>query len=158
MKRWMIFLCVLSAAILHGQDAFTWQMEVDSFMNRWHHAAAVADEDVFFGSMHKDCIYIGTDSSEYWLRDELKAWSAKYFDRESAWAFTPISRNSYRQGASDLIWFDELLETWMGPCRASGIIMDTPEGLRLKHYHLSIAVPNDVVNGYLQLIGRPAKN
>src|SRR5688572_28513368 len=57
-------------------------MLIDSLINAWHHAAAVADEDGFFGRMSDDGIYIGTDATERWLRDELRAWSAKYFDGE----------------------------------------------------------------------------
>ena len=48
-------------------------------MNAWHKAAATADEDTFFGSMTADAIYIGTDATERWLRDELKEWSKEYF-------------------------------------------------------------------------------
>ena len=57
---------------------------IDSLANVWHHAAAVADEKTFFGWMTEDGIYIGTDATERWLRDELAVWSKKYFDKESA--------------------------------------------------------------------------
>ncbi len=64
---------------------------IDTVMNRWHHAAAVADEDVFFGLMTENCDYIGTDPSEHWKRDELKKWSEKFFQRDSAWDFSNYS-------------------------------------------------------------------
>ncbi len=68
-------------------------MTIDSLLNQWHHAAAVADEDAFFGRMTEEAIYIGTDAAERWLRDELKEWSKEFFNRETAWAFKPLSRN-----------------------------------------------------------------
>ena len=128
-------------------------------MDTWHRAAATADEDVFFGSMTADGIYIGTDASEYWHRDEMKAWSQKFFQRDSAWVFHPQQRHIYITDRGDLAWFDELLDTWMGPCRASGVIERQKDNQwKLKHYHLSIAVPNEVVNDYLPLIGvKPRK-
>ena len=53
-----------------------------------------------------------------------------------------------------LAWFDELLDTWMGTCRASGVVQLINGRWYISHYHLSIAVPNDVVDGYLELIGK----
>ena len=37
---------------------------VHAFLNDWHHAAAVADADAFYGAMAADAIYLGTDASE----------------------------------------------------------------------------------------------
>lgn len=129
--------------------------EINTLMDNWHKAAATADEDVFFGSMTEDGIYIGTDASERWLRDELKEWSKKYFDRESAWSFTPTERNVTVSADGKLAWFDELLDTWMGACRSSGVVVMTEDGWKIKHYHLSIAVPNDVVEDYLKILKEP---
>lgn len=130
---------------------------VNQFLDDWHKAAATADEDTFFGSMTQDGIYIGTDASERWLRDELKEWSAKYFDRESAWSFTPIERTITFSDDYSLAWFDELLDTWMGTCRASGVVQYINGEWKIKHYHLSIAVPNDAVDSYLKVLKKMEK-
>ena len=50
--------------------------EIDTLLDRWHRAAATADEDVFFGSMTPDGVYLGTDPTERWLRDEMAEWAA----------------------------------------------------------------------------------
>lgn len=125
---------------------------IDEMINNWHKAAATADEDVFFGSMTEDCIYIGTDKSERWLRDELKDWSAEYFKRDKAWAFTPIEREIYFSDDEKLAWFNETLDTWMGVCRSSGVVTLVDGEWKLKHYHLSITVPNDVVKDFIELV------
>jgi len=132
---------------------------IHRLMDAWHHAAATADEDVFFGSMTADAIYLGTDESERWLRDELKKWSAPYFAKETAWAFTPLDRELYFAEDGVTAWFEEKLATWMGPCRGSGVLTLTDEGWKLKHYNLAMLVPNDKVDGFLKLIGkeRPKK-
>jgi hypothetical protein len=127
---------------------------VDSLINEWHFAAAKADEDAFFGRMTEDGIYIGTDATERWLRDELREWSKEYFKRETAWDFKPLSRNINLGPGGQIAWFDELLDTWMGTCRSSGI-MELIEGeWKIKYYHLSIAVPNDKLDAYRILIGK----
>lgn len=126
---------------------------IHQFMDAWHHAAAVADENVFFGSMTPDGIYLGTDATEHWLRDEMKEWSKKYFERESAWAFTAHDRHVYFSPNGQMAWFDELLDTWMGPCRGSGVLLKTQDGgWKIKHYNLAVAVANDVVNDYIKLL------
>ena len=133
------------------------ESEINELMDRWHQAAAEADEQTFFGSMTEDGVYIGTDASERWLRDEMRTWSQKYFERDSAWDFKPTSRNIQFSEDRSMAWFDELLDTWMGTCRSSGVVVNTEEGWKIKHYHLSIAVPNETVDGYLELIGKPRK-
>lgn len=127
---------------------------IDSLMNAWHHAAAVADEDAFFGRMTADGIYIGTDPTERWLRDELKEWSKEYFKRETAWAFTPLSRNIVYTPGQKVAWLDELLDTWMGVCRSTAILEQIDDEWKIVHYHLSVAVPNDKLDGYRGLIGK----
>lgn len=127
-------------------------MVIDSLINRWHHAAAVADEDVFFGIMTADAIYIGTDPTERWLRDELKAWSKKYFDQDKAWDFKTLSRNVDIGPGGHIAWFDELLDTWMGTCRSTGIVQRIDGDWKIIYYHLSVALPNDKLDGYRLLL------
>lgn len=128
--------------------------EVNELMAGWHQAAAVADEDLFFGSMTTDGIYIGTDISERWTNSEMRVWAQKYFDREVAWAFEPKNRNITFNSEENIGWFDEELETWMGDCRGSGVVVKTAAGWKIKQYHLSIAVPNDKVDSYLKIIDK----
>lgn len=125
---------------------------INQLMDAWHHAAAVADEEKFYGSMTPDGIYLGTDASERWLRDEMKEWSKKYFERESAWAFTAHDRQVYLSQNGQIAWFEELLDTWMGPCRGSGVLQKTADGWKIRHYNLAVAVANDVVNEYIKLL------
>lgn len=128
------------------------EMAIHQFLDAWHHAAAVADEDTFFGGMAPDGIYLGTDATERWLRDDLREWSKKYFERESAWAFTPKNRKVYRSEDGRTAWFEELLDTWVGVCRGSGVLQKTAEGWKITHYNLAVTVPNEVINGFIKLV------
>ncbi len=127
---------------------------IDSLINAWHHAASVADENAFFGRMTEDGIYIGTDPTERWKRDELKEWSKKYFEGESAWSFTPMSRNITVAPGGQIAWFDELLDTWMGVCRSTGIMEKRDGEWMIVHYHLSVSMPNDLLDAYRLLLGK----
>ncbi|NND77773.1 MAG: SnoaL-like domain-containing protein, partial [Flavobacteriales bacterium] len=91
--------------------------EIHQFIDAWHQAAAVADEDIFFGSIADGGIYLGTDKTERWTKEEFMDWGMKYFERDTAWAFTPYDRSIYFAEGGQIAWFEESLDTWMGPCR-----------------------------------------
>jgi hypothetical protein len=145
-KSLILAVCLfLSGAAAHARapiDA-TVKRQVDSFVNEWHDDAAHA-RLAFFDKMAKDGVYIGTDKSELWSRDEFKVWASRFFERKSAWAFKPLKRNVYASGDKSMIWFDEQLDTQMGVCQASGVIRKTATGFEIVHYQLSVAVPNAV--------------
>jgi hypothetical protein len=51
-----------------------------------------------------------------------------------------------------MVWFSELLSTWMGVCRGSGILAMTPQGWKIQQYHLSVTVPNDLIRDFITLV------
>ena len=156
MKQFLIV--ILLSFPLISFDIQDDRINIDRLVDNWHNAAATANEDLFFESMTEDCIYLGTDISERWSRDELRDWSVKFFDRESAWAFEPFERNIHIDEDGIIAWWDEKLETWMGPCRGSGVAKKIDGLWKITHYHLSVAVPNDKMKDLIQLIeGEPTK-
>ena len=143
---WLLLaVCSTPAAAADASASDTQQ--VNAFIDEWHDDAAHA-RSRFFDKMAPGAIYIGTDKTERWTRDELKAWSKKYFERPSAWAFTPLQRNVAFSADKQFIWFDEQLNTQMGVCQASGVVQRTANGLQILHYQLSIAVPNELVDRF----------
>jgi hypothetical protein len=156
MKRFILACCLLLTslgALAQDPDAATRQ-QVNLFIDEWHDDAAHA-RMAYFDKMAKDGVYIGTDKTELWHKDDFKAWARKYFERKSAWAFKRIERNVYVGADKHTIWFDELLDTAMGICRASGVIRKTASaagGFEIEHYQLSIAVPNEVTAPVTKLI------
>ncbi|MFY0672018.1 MAG: nuclear transport factor 2 family protein [Bacteroidia bacterium] len=128
------------------------QKQIDLALNSWHHAAATAKEDAFYNFMTNDCIYLGTDPSEKWYRDELREWAAFAFERDTAWAFYPFEREIYFAKNGQTAWFDEKLKTEkMGECRGSGVVIKTKEGWKLKHYNLSITILNEKMGEFLEI-------
>ena len=122
------------------------------FIDNWHHAATIADEELFFGSLDSNAVYLGTDPDERWFKDEFVNWGMKYFERDTAWDFTPYNRNWEFSEDMNYAWFDELLETHMGICRGSGVVKRNKEGWKIKHYNLALTLPNEKLNEYRKLI------
>ncbi len=130
---------------------------INQFLDDWHHSAAIADEDIFFGSLDSNAVYLGTDPCERWTKQEFMDWGLKYFERDTAWAFTPYNRLLQFSDDGKYAWFDELLETHMGTCRGSGVMQKYPDGWKIKYYNLAVAINNDKMNDYRKLINIPVK-
>ena len=117
---------------------------INGLMNNWHKAAADARLEEYIRFMDKNSIYIGTDANEIWTRDSFNLFCKPYFAKGTTWDFKTIERNVYLDKKNKTAWFDELLKTKMGVCRGSGILIFKKEQWRLKHYVLSMTIPNDV--------------
>lgn len=118
---------------------------IDTMLVSWHKAAADADFDAYFGLMTNDAVFIGTDATENWQISEFRSFSKPYFDKGKAWSFTTLERNIYLDTNQDTAWFDEHLKTQMGICRGSGVVKKEDGVWKVKHYVLSIAIPNENV-------------
>ncbi|UVW27676.1 nuclear transport factor 2 family protein [Massilia sp. H6] len=152
----VLFLGLTGLAHAAADAALTQQ--VNAFIDEWHDDAANA-RLAYFDKMAKDGVYIGTDRTELWVRDDFKSWAKKFFERKSAWSFKATRRNVYASHDKSVIWFDELLDTPnMGPCMASGVLRKTAQGFEIVHYQLSMAVPNAVAGQVTRLIGAQSKN
>ena len=116
---------------------------INTVLNFWHKNAAEANFENYFNSMSDKSIFIGTDASENWSLQEFKDFSKPFFDQGKAWDFTSLERNIYVYDNGELAWFDELLDTWMGVCRGSGVVIKNEGNWEIEHYVLSLTIPND---------------
>ena len=127
---------------------------IDSLASRWHRAAARADSATYFGLMAPDSHYLGTDKTEHWTKEDYLGYAAPYFARGKAWSFRATERHVFYDEDRQLAWWDEVLDTWMGPCRGVGVVeRDGAGGWRIRHYTLSMLVPNERVREVLGVLG-----
>jgi len=124
---------------------------VDSILTGWHQAAAKADFEGYFKAMTSDAIFIGTDATEHWDVSAFKEFSKPYFDRGQAWDFNALERHIFVSEDLQTVWFDELLDTWMKLCRGSGVLKKENGQWKIAHYVLSVTVPNDDINDFINL-------
>jgi hypothetical protein len=148
---------ILSTAILllTGSHAVTGQnthQDIHRFIDQWHLAAASADAKTFFRSMAEKSIFIGTDATERWTKNEFMNFAKPYFDRGKAWDFKPYDRDVHVTSNGKYVWFSELLTTWMGICRGSGVMHKTRNGWEIDQYHLSVTVPNEIIKDFISLV------
>lgn len=150
MKVLLTLLLAIVNLSLYSQN--TDKEIINNLINKWHKDAAIANGDSYFNLMTEDAIYIGTDETEHWTKNQFKSFAKPYFDAGKAWDFTATERNIYFGTDKKVAWFDELLNTWMGVCRGSGVMEKIGGKWKLKHYHLAVAIPNDKIEEVIKVI------
>ena len=145
-----LFSIILVACSNHSKTLSEGEKEstkekINLLLNDWHLAAKEANFDNYFGKMDSISVFIGTDAGENWNKTDFSAFSKPYFDNGKAWDFKTLERNIYLNKDSNFAWFDELLNTWMGTCRGSGVLEKSGNEWIIKHYVLSVSIPNDDV-------------
>ncbi|HSG67687.1 MAG TPA: nuclear transport factor 2 family protein [Bacteroidales bacterium] len=142
MKKLVLSIFMISSVMLYSQE--TEKKTVNDFIDEWHQDAANVDREAYFGKIDAEGIFIGTDATEIWTRQEFYDWAAPQFaDGGKAWDFKAIERNIYFGEKSKYAWFDELLSFSGGTLRGSGVLVKRKDGWKIMHYVLSLPVPND---------------
>lgn len=116
---------------------------INLVLDTWHKDAAEANFKSYFDALTDDAVFIGTDATENWNKTAFQEFAKPYFDRGKAWNFTALERHIYFSDDKKLAWFDELLNTQMKICRGSGVMVLVNGQWKIKHYVLSMTIPND---------------
>ncbi|HET9055024.1 MAG TPA: nuclear transport factor 2 family protein [Cyclobacteriaceae bacterium] len=148
MKNLLIILFLLASVQAFSQDT----VAIHKLLDEWHLAAAKADANAYFGAIADHGIFIGTDASERWNKAQFLAFAKPYFDKGKAWDFKAYGRSVHVSNDGRFVWFSELLTTWMGVCRGSGVLEKTAGGWKIQQYHLSVTVPNDLIRDFITLV------
>ena len=119
------------------------KVNINETIDNWHKAAATANYETYFGLMTDDAIFIGTDATENWNKKAFQAYAKPHFDKGKAWNFTALERNVFVDKSGKTAWFDELLNTQMKICRGSGVLVKINKQWKIKHYVLSMTIPNE---------------
>jgi len=156
-----ILILTLLAYIPLGLFAQNEEQTINNLLNDWHQAAAEVNQQAYFDFIDESGVYIGTDSTEIWTKQEFYVWSTPYFNKGKTWNFKTNSRNIYLSDDNSYAWFDELVTNGKISLRGSGVLAKKEGNWKLKHYVLSLPVPNekfkdvrDVINAKEEKIDR----
>ncbi|MGB1270058.1 MAG: nuclear transport factor 2 family protein [Flavobacteriaceae bacterium] len=149
-KILLIALLLVSSNFSLGQNSAE-KAAINTVLTKWHQAASEANYNNYFNVMAPDAVFIGTDATENWQNKAFKTFSKPYFDKGTAWSFTALERNIYVDEKSNIAWFDELLDTQMKICRGSGVLQKIDGNWKIKHYVLSMTIPNENVTEVVEI-------
>ena len=141
--------CVTSNVVKTDKSAI--KKEVNTLLVNWHKAASDANFKEYFRVLDSTTVYIGTAAEEIWTKEQFANFSKPYFDKGKAWSFTTLERNIYMSESANIVWFDELIDTWMGTCRGSGVLEKKEDSWKIKQYVLSVAIPNDDIQAVIDI-------
>jgi len=150
MMKLIILNVFLIPSLLFGQDSLT--DTLNAFLDEWHSDAARADMQIYFDKIDEDGIYIGTDATEIWTKQEFYDWSKPFFDKGKAWTFKAVERNIYISEDGNMAWFDEKLQASYGMLRGSGVLRLKDGSWKIMQYVLSLPVPNEKFKEILEVI------
>lgn len=152
-------LALVSASAPEAQAAGASEVAaINQVLDGLHQAAARADSEAYFAYYTPDARFIGTDATERWGLDELRAYSQQPFAQGIGWTYYPSNRVVTLADipCRCLAWFDEELENAKyGTTRGSGVLRLTDEGWKIEQYVLSMAVPNEKAQAVVDLIKQP---
>jgi len=131
-------------------DAASVERTIDAF----HNAAHRGNFQAYFDAQTLDSVFLGTDATERWTRDEFEAFSRPYFGDGHGWTYRPRDRFVMFNADGTVAWFDELLDNdKLGECRGTGVLELESDGQwRIAHYSLTIPIPNDAVPAAVEAI------
>lgn len=127
------------------------EKSINTLLDNWHLAAAEANYENYFQGMSNESVFIGTDATENWDKKAFQSYSKPHFDKGKAWTFKSLERNIYFNKDNSIAWFDELLDTQMKICRGSGVVEKENNEWKIKHYVLSMTIPNENSSAVIQL-------
>lgn len=128
--------------------------KVSGVIDAWHDAAARGDFQDYFSRMTTDAVFLGTDATERWGREEFEVFARPYFDGREAWTYHPRDRHLMFTDDGRTGWFDEMLDhAKYGELRGTGVIRRDGRGeWRIAHYSLTFTVPNDAAPAVVEII------
>ncbi|HRP52735.1 MAG TPA: nuclear transport factor 2 family protein [Fluviicola sp.] len=149
MKKLLIIVCLF----VYNQHSFAQSItvELDSLLDQWYQAAATSNFKVYFDFMDEDFVFLGTDPSERWTKQEFASFCKPYFDAGKGWDFKKIERTISLSKNGKMAWFDETIDTWMNVCRGSGVLVKKKKEWKIIQYNLAVLIENGKMNQFLRL-------
>ncbi|MEQ8712580.1 MAG: nuclear transport factor 2 family protein [Cyclobacteriaceae bacterium] len=154
MRLFFLSLIFLAQASLAQIPLLDNKKEITEFLDDWHVAAAEANAEAYFGSIASSGVFLGTDPTERWTKEQFQEYAKEAFANNRTWDFKPQKRFISFNDDFSIAWFDETLDTWMGPCRGSGVIQKISGEWKIRQYNLAVTVNNDLMTDYIKLIGK----
>ena len=141
----------LPATPLAGQDNA--RAAVSAVLDALHEAASEADFDRYFSLYANEAVFLGTDATERWTREEFMDYARDPFEAGTGWTYHPLERHVTIAADGRTAWFDERLENaGLGETRGSGVLAMEEGSWKIAQYNLTIPIPNEMARDVARTI------
>ena len=135
------------------------ERKVAAVLDDFHKAASEADEPRYLGHMAEKGVFLGTDATERWTREEFRKYVHPYFSRGRGWTYIPRERNIMFSKDGNVAWFHERLHNEKyGEVRGTGVLQKINGVWKIFHYNLVFTIPNPVAGKVVDLIQENQKS
>ncbi len=126
---------------------------VAATLNTLHQAASDADYEAYSSVFAADAIFLGTDATERWTRDQFMGYAKPYFDQGRGWTYVMVERHVSIAADGATAWFDERLDNASyGETRGSGVLIKESGEWKISQYNLTIPMPNELAREFVDRI------
>lgn len=126
---------------------------VAATLNTLHQAASDADYEAYSSVFAADAIFLGTDATERWTRDQFMGYAKPYFDQGRGWTYVMVERHVSVAADGATAWFDERLHNASyGETRGSGVLTKESGQWKISQYNLTIPMPNELAREFVDRI------
>ncbi|MBL8679213.1 MAG: nuclear transport factor 2 family protein [Myxococcales bacterium] len=147
----VLFVCALSITTSGCASGPRWTTHVampderaaiDAVLDDWHAAAAASDLERYMRHISDQGVFLGTDATERWTKDQFRAYATRPFSERRGWSMRSTRRAVMVRG--DVAFFDEDLDAVnLGAARGSGVLVRDGGRWQIAQYNLAITVPNE---------------
>jgi ketosteroid isomerase-like protein len=151
----LVALTLISPAVARNDEIAIIEKTLDDF----HDAASKADGKRYFDHFARNGIFLGTDIRERWTVEEFKAYAEPHFSKGKGWTYHPERRHVYLSDDQNTAWFDEILTNKSyGKTRGSGVLIKQQGSWKIAQYHLTLPVPNALIDKLVEMIEKNQTN
>lgn len=126
---------------------------VDHVLNTWHHDASSGRFDAYFDAMTNQAVFLGTDATERWTKEEFMNYAREPFSDGEGWTYHPVQRFVAVDETGDTAWVDEVLShDRYGTLRGTAVMQHVDGEWKIAHYSLTFLVPNEKAGDVVRLI------
>lgn len=132
---------------------------IERTLDDLHKAASRPDEQRYFSLFAPGAVFIGTDATERWTIEEFRTYAHSRFAEGKGWTYVPRARHVTVDSAAGYAFFDEMLDNEKyGECRGTGVLRRVGDAWLIAQYHLTMPVPNDLLESVAHEIRRARDN
>lgn len=148
-----LYLALMLVCLSFTAHASDEEHLINKTLDKFHQAAAQANAQEYLNLLTEDAVFLGTDASERWTKEQFTAFVLPYFDQGKGWLYVAKERNISLLENDSIAFFDEILANKnYGLCRGTGVLIKTKQGWKISQYSLSIMIPNGVATTVVKQI------